>query len=292
MNHMNTEKLLEGKVAIVTGGGAGIGEAICKKFALHGAKVIVSGFHEDPVDAVVEEIKQRGGDAISYKGDMSVEEQAKDCVDFSIRTYGKLDILINNAGVFPEAKLVNEHSVEAFNYLLRNNIQSTFMMTRFAVPELQKTKGCIVSAGSEAGLEGDPQMSVYSGTKGFIHSFTKAVAVEQAQYGVRANVVAPGAVDTAWTHISEGPMTIKMKGMLTSAIPMGRMASTEEIANVYLFLASNLATYVTGSVYKVDGGITISKGPVSPLADSELEKYPEGELDLHHSREGHTSIRH
>lgn len=289
---MNMEKLLEGKVAIVTGGGTGIGEAICKKFALHGAKVIVAGFHEDPVDAVVEEIRQRGGEAISYKGDMSVEDQAKDCVNFSVRTYGKLDILINNASVFPEAKLVQEHSIEAFQYLLKNNIQSTFMMTRFAVPELQKTKGCIVSAGSEAGLEGDPQLSVYSGTKGFIHSFTKAVAVEQAQYGVRANVVAPGAVDTAWTHVSEGPMTIKMKGMLTSAIPMGRMASTEEVANVYLFLASDLATYVTGSTYKVDGGITISKGPVAPLADSDLKKQPEGELNVQHAHEGHTEVRH
>jgi NAD(P)-dependent dehydrogenase (short-subunit alcohol dehydrogenase family) len=166
------------------------------------------------------------------------------------------------------------------------------MMTKYSIPELQKTKGCIVSAGSEAGLEGDSQLAPYAGTKGYIHAFTRSIAVEQAQYGVRANCVAPGAVDTSWLSVTEGPMNIKMKGMIKSAIPMGRLGTPEEIANVYLFLASDLASYVTGTIYVVDGGLTISKGPAAISADNRLSDQPEGQLELHHSHEGHTTIRH
>ncbi|WMJ73859.1 SDR family oxidoreductase [Cytophagaceae bacterium ABcell3] len=286
------EKLLEGKVAIVTGGGSGIGEAICKKFAKHGAKVIVCGFHEDPVDNVVGEIKDSGGEAISYKGDMAIEEQAKGCVDFALRTYGKLDVLINNAGVFPETGPVQDFSVDAFNYLIKNNIQSALLMTKYAIPELQKTKGCIVSAGSEAGMDGEPEVAAYAGTKGFVHAFTKSVAVEQAKYGVRANIVAPGPVDTSWMRITESPMTMKQKGLFKSAIPIGRFGKTEEVANVYLFLASDLSSFVTGAEYKVDGGLTIGKGPMGLMADDALKEDPEGELELHHEHEGHAQIRH
>lgn len=133
------KKILEGKVAIVTGGGTGIGEAICKKFAMEGAQVIVCGLHDDPVDQVAREIQNQGGQAISYKGDMSIEDQARDCVNFAVRTYGKLNILINNAGVFPEVGYTQDFSIEGFQYLVKNNIMSAFVMTKLALPELQKT---------------------------------------------------------------------------------------------------------------------------------------------------------
>lgn len=206
-------------------------------------------------------------------------------------TYGKLDILINNAGVFPTVGYINEYPADALDYLLKNNVQSVFMMTKFAIPYLQKTKGNIVSAGSEAGLEGDAQNAPYAGTKGFIHAFIRSVAVEQAEYGVRANVVCPGAIDTAWTHHQTSPMTSKMEKQFISATPMGRRGTPEEVANVYLFLASDEASYVTGALYSVDGGITISKGPAGLMADSSMKKEPKGELDLEHSREGDTVQR-
>ena len=131
---------LEGKVAIVTGGGSGIGEAICKKFAREGASVVVAGLPEDPVVAVAKEINNDGGKAVAFTGDVSDWTAAKSCVDLAVKQYGKLDILINNAGVFPETNYLTNFSEEAFDYMLKNNVRTTFMMSKAALPELQKTK--------------------------------------------------------------------------------------------------------------------------------------------------------
>jgi NAD(P)-dependent dehydrogenase (short-subunit alcohol dehydrogenase family) len=283
------EQRLKNKVAIVTGGGAGIGEAICKKFALHGAKVVVCGLPDDPVEEVAKEIASKGGTAITYKGDISMAEHARMCVESAIETWGRLDILINNAGVFPVMETMQDYPIEAFQYMVKNNIQSTFMMTRFAIPHLQKTKGNIVSAGSEAGIVGIAENAPYGGTKGFIHAFMRGVAVEQAQFGVRANVVCPGAIDTAWTHKETSPMSAKTEKLIVSATPMGRRGTPEEIANVYLFLASEEASFVTGALYVVDGGVTINKGSTGAMADSSMKSAPKGELDLKHSMEGDTA---
>ncbi|WP_114778329.1 SDR family NAD(P)-dependent oxidoreductase [Botryobacter ruber] len=284
-------KRLEGKVAIVTGGATGIGEAICKKFASEGAKVVVTGFPEDPVDEVVQEITKAGGTAVAFAADISMEVNAKRCVELAVSKYGKLDILVNNAGVFPEVNTLADYTEAAFEYMLKNNVKTAFQMSKAALPELQKTKGNIVSAGSEAGMIGIAQNAPYGGTKGFIHAFMKGLAVEQAQFGVRCNIVGPGPIDTAWTHSSTGPMDKKMVKTMKSATPMGRRGTPEEVANVYLFLASDEASYVTGALYMVDGGITVAKGPVGEQADSDMKDEPEGELNLKHSKEGHTSIR-
>ena len=282
---------LDRKVAIVTGGGAGIGEAICKKFAQEGARVVVAGLPDDPVDEVVKEIEAQGGIAVPFKGDLSVEANAKACVELAVRMYGKLHILINNAGVFPETNYLQDFSEEAFDYLLKNNIKTTFQMTKAALPELQKTKGNVVTAGSEAGHMGEPQATPYGGTKGFNHAFAKGLAIEQAHFGVRSNIVAPGPVDTAWTHSSTGPMDAEMEKSTTAGTLMGRRGTPEEIANVYLFVASDEASYVTGAIYYVDGGTTIAKGPMGEKAADSMKKEPEGELELQHAKDGHTSIR-
>jgi NAD(P)-dependent dehydrogenase (short-subunit alcohol dehydrogenase family) len=274
------ERLLEGKVAIVTGGGAGIGEAICKKFASEGARVIVTGFHEDPVDDVTRDIQNRGGHAISYKGDMSVEEQAKDCINNTLKIYGKLDILINNAGVFPPVNYIQDYPTATFEYLMKNNIQSTFMMTKHAIPELQKTKGCIVAAGSEAGILGNSENAPFAGTKGYIHAFIKSIAAEQGKFGVRANCVCPGPIDTSWMHRQTSPIDFKLEKLYRMSSVMGRLGTPEEVANVYLFLASDLASYVTGALYSVDGGITIGKGAVSMMSDRFMKEHSEGQLEL------------
>lgn len=284
------ERILEGKVAIVTGGGTGIGEAICKKFACEGARVVVVGFHEDPVDDVTREIQNSGGHAISYKGDMSIEDQAKDCINNTLKIYGKVDILINNAGSFPTICNIEDYPAGAFEYLLKNNIQTTFMMTKYAIPELQKTKGCIVAAGSEAGILGNQENAPYAGTKGYIHAFIRSVAAEQARFGVRANCVCPGPIDTSWMHRQTSPIDYKLEKLYRMATAMGRLGTPEEVANVYLFLASDLASYVTGALYTVDGGMTISKGLEGLMTDKSMKQHPEGELELLHAHEVDASI--
>jgi len=284
-------KRLESKVAIVTGGATGIGEAISKRFAMEGAKVLVVGMPQDPVKDVITAIKSKKGTAIGFSADISEEENAKEAVGVAIKKWGRLDILINNAGVYPEVNTVDKFSTEAFDNLLKNNVRTAFLMTKYAIPELQKTKGCIVSAGSEAGKLGIAKVTPYGGTKGFIHAFTKGVAAEQAKYGIRANCVAPGPIDTAWTHSETSDLDKKTEKTMLEATPLGRRGTTEEMANVYLFLASDEASFVTGAIYSADGGITISKGPVGAEVPAGVKKMPKDKLKLKHKMDGATEIR-
>lgn len=281
---------LSEKTAIVTGGATGIGEAIAKRFCAEGAKVLIIGLPDNPVDAVVKEIEEKGGEALAFHKDISSEENVKEAIKLVIDKWQKLDILINNAGVFPETNTADEFSVEAFDNLIKNNVRTTFMFTKFALPELQKTKGSIVTAGSESAILGIPEVAAYGGTKGFNHSFTKGIAGEQAKNGVRANIVAPGAIDTAWTHKETGPMNEEMEKTMVNATPMGRRGTVEEVANVYLFLASDEASYVTGSVYSVDGGITIGKGAVGQQVPDEMKK-KKVNMEVKHSKEGATEMK-
>ena len=276
----------EDKVAIVTGAGTGIGEAIAHKLAKDGAKVVVNGLPDDPVDEVVAAINDYNGEAIAYKGDVSESESASECIQTAIDRYGKLDILVNNAGVFLAVAETQDYPIEAFDRTLRMNLRSAFLMTKYALPHLQKTRGNIVCAGSEAGFNGLAQNTPYGGTKGWMHSFVKGVAVEQAKYGVRVNCFCPGAIDTAWTHKETGPMDQEMETMLINATPMARRGTPEEMANVCAFLASDEASYVTGALWLADGGVTVAKGGIGKQTPEALRELPQGELRLDNSKTG------
>lgn len=282
---------LKNKVAIVTGGGTGIGEAVAKKFAREGAAVVVAGFPEDPVQAVADEITQSGGRAVAFEGDVASQAVAEACVQTAVGTFGRLDVLVSNAGTFPAAEELDQYPVEAFEYMVKNNIYTAFHMSRAALPELKKTRGNIVMTGSEAGWMGEPMNTPYGGTKGFIHAFVKGIATEQAKNGVRVNAVGPGPVDTAWTHKETGPMNAKMEQQTVDGVPLGRRGTPEEMANVFLFLASDEASYVTGAIYFADGGVTNSKGNHGAEVPAGLKKEPAGELDLRHGKEGNTEVR-
>ncbi|MGG6241034.1 SDR family NAD(P)-dependent oxidoreductase [Nodosilinea sp. AN01ver1] len=278
---------LEHKVAIITGAATGIGEAIAHKFAAEGARVVINGLPDDPIDDVAQAIRQHGSEVAVYKGDISQAEEAQACVQAAIDTFGQIDILINNAGVFLVTAETQDYPVELFDRTVQMNIRSAFLMTKYALPYLQQSRGNIVSAGSEAGFNGLAQNTTYGGTKGWMHSFMKGVAVEQAKHGVRANCVCPGAIDTAWTHKETGPMDEQMEKMLIQATPMARRGTAEEMANVYAFIASDEASYVTGALWLADGGVTVAKGSVGSQVPDELKREPVGQLsDLRHSREG------
>jgi NAD(P)-dependent dehydrogenase (short-subunit alcohol dehydrogenase family) len=185
---------LQDKVAIVTGGGTGIGEAICRTFAREGARVVVNGLPEDPIQDVVMAILDDEGTAIPFAGDASVATEAKACVDAALEAYGRLDVLINNAGVLLVGAETDKMQLDKFDEHIRCNIRTAFLMTKYALPHLRKTRGNIISAGSAAGINGEPGATAYGGTKGFLHAFMAGVAVEQAKYGVRANCVCPGPI--------------------------------------------------------------------------------------------------
>jgi NAD(P)-dependent dehydrogenase (short-subunit alcohol dehydrogenase family) len=277
---------LEGKVAIVTGGGAGIGEAICRKFAREGAKVIVNGLPGDPIEDVAAAIRNEGGDAVAFPGDVSGESAALACVDSAVRSWGRLDILVNNAGVLVANADTDAMPLEKFDEQIQCNVRTAFLMTKYALPHLRKTSGNVICAGSEGGVNGQPRNTAYGGTKGFLHAFMRGVAVEQARHGVRANCVCPGPIDTAWTHKETGAVDKQIEKALVSATPLGRRGTVEEIANVYAFLASDEASFVTGALWMADGGITPGKGSIGMLAGPAASTPPRGQLDLHHTHDG------
>jgi len=284
-------RLVADKVAIVTGGAAGIGEAISKVFAAQGASVVVNGLPGDPVEDVVGEIAAAGGVAIGHVGDVATPAGAKACVDAAVTTFGRLDVLVANAGVFPEQMEVQDFPLERFEELLHSNIKGTFLSVREALPELQKTHGSILAAGSEAGVRGEMEIVSYGASKGWVIAFIRGVAAEQAKYGVRANVVAPGPIDTEMTRPSKGNMKAMNALMAVKSVPLGRRGTPEEVANVYLFLASDLASYVTGAVYAVDGGATAGAGMLGLFAKKDAKEAPEGTVTLEHAYAGRGTLK-
>ena len=283
---------LQGKIAVVTGGATGIGEAITKRFAQEGAKVFVIGMEQDPVEEVVAEVKSAGGTAVGFSGDISVEATALEAGKKCLEAFGPIDVLVNNAGVFPAFAPAEEYPLDVFDNLLKNNLRTNFLMTKLFLPDLQKTKGNIVNLGSVSGLLGQPKITPYGGTKGFIHAMTTGLANEQAANGVRVNAVCPGAVDTAWTRKEHGPFTKQDEVMFKAATPMGRRGTPEEMAAAALFLASDEASYITGHLLYVDGGLSTSNGPLGIQADSALSTQPEQDgIELKHQYEGATEKR-
>ncbi len=159
-------------------------------------------------------------------------------------------------------------------------------MTKFALPYLQASHGNIVCMGSEAGFNGSPRFTPYGGSKGFLHAFMKGVAIEQAPHGVRANCVCPGAIDTAWTKGPDSPIPREAQQGIGAMIPLGRRGTPEEIANVVAFLASAEASYVTGALWLVDGGVTPAKSDTGTQVPADLRTPPYGVLTLAHSHDG------
>ncbi|HVJ55961.1 MAG TPA: SDR family NAD(P)-dependent oxidoreductase [Aliidongia sp.] len=278
--------ILKDKVAIVTGAGTGIGEAIAHKFSNEGARLVLGGLPEDPVRDVAEAIVAGGGEAEAYLGDLAEEAHARELVDLAVRRFGRIDILVSNAGIFIANAETDAYRVEDFDRTMRSNVRTAFLMTKFALPYLQKTRGNIIFTGSEAGLSGSPMFTPYGGSKGFLHAFMKGVALEQARYGVRANCVCPGAIDTAWTRGSDSPLPPEAQAGIDAMVPLGRRGTPEEMANIFAFLASDLASYVTGALWLADGGVTPAKASAGGLVPDALRQAPKATLPLRHSHDG------
>jgi NAD(P)-dependent dehydrogenase (short-subunit alcohol dehydrogenase family) len=277
---------LKDKVAVITGAGTGIGEAIAHKFSREGARVFLAGLPSDPVQDVAAAIRANGAEADVFLGDLSDEDQARKCVDAAARRFGRIDVLVNNAGIFIANAETNAYRVEDFDRTIRANLRTAFLMTKFAIPHLHKTRGNILFTGSEAGFNGSANFTPYGASKAFLHAFAKGVALEQAKYGVRANCVCPGAIDTAWTRGPGGPLSLEVQHTIDGMVPLGRRGTPEEMANIFAFLASDEASYVTGALLLADGGVTPAKGPMGQFVPEELRRPPVATLPLRHSHDG------
>jgi NAD(P)-dependent dehydrogenase (short-subunit alcohol dehydrogenase family) len=251
---------LDGKVAIVTGAGSGIGRSAAILFVEEGAQVAVVDLREEAARAVANEIEGAGGKAIAIAADVSVARDAARMVETAVRELGGLHVLYNNAGVGSRGDVV-EGTEEDWDRCLDVNAKGVFLCSKFAVPELAAAGGgSIVNQGSVAALVGIRSSAAYCAAKGAIVALSRAMAVDLAPRGIRVNCLCPG---TVVTPLMEPMMRERGGGDIDQGIeltiqkyPLGRLGATEEIAHVALFLASDDAAFVTGAVYVVDGGMT------------------------------------
>jgi len=243
---------LENKVAIITGGGSGIGKASCIAFAREGAKVVVVDLKKDTAEATAKEI---GGAA--FGADVSKAKDVEAMVKFAEDTFGKLNVIFNNAGIFPDADgSVTETSEETWDLVMNVNLKSVFLGCKYAIPALLRAGGgSIINTASFVALIGAaaPQIA-YTASKGGVLSMTREIAVEFARKNIRANALCPGPVSTPLLEELLADPVRRQRRLVH--IPPGRFAKPEEMANAVVFLASDESSYVNGSTFLVDGGIT------------------------------------
>lgn len=248
-------KLLENKVAIVTGGSRGIGEAIALKLAESGAHIAFTYVSSDEkAKALEEKLIALGVKAKAYKSNAANFQECETMVNDVLKEFGSIDICVNNAGISKD-NLLLRMTPEQWNEVINTNLTSVFNMTKQVIRPMMKARsGSIINMSSIIGMRGNAGQSSYAASKAGIIGFTKSIAAELGSRNIRCNAIAPGFVETDMTHyLKEGEAT---KSFLDK-IPLGRFGSAEEIANVTLFLASEMSSYVTGQVISTCGGLNM-----------------------------------
>ena len=250
---------LNGKVAIITGGNAGIGEAVAKLFADEGASVVVTGRRKEELERVVKGIGVNKGRALAVAGSVTDEGHVREVVAQTIRTFGKLTILVNNAGIGDFGKRIHEVDDDAWLNVLDINLTGVFRMTRAAIPEMVKHGGgVIVNISTIASVVGLPMLPAYAASKGGLDALTRSIAVDYAKDNIRCNVVNPGLIDTPMAaSLMTSPEQLNP---ILAQYAIRRPGKPEEVAKMVLYLASDDAAWVTGSTFMIDGGMTINKG--------------------------------
>jgi NAD(P)-dependent dehydrogenase (short-subunit alcohol dehydrogenase family) len=267
---------LEGKVAIVTGTGAGIGKSIVSEFAKEGAKVIAASRRASTGQPVVDEVVANGGEAKFVQTDVSIEADVKNLIKTCIKEYGKIDILVNNAGV-NFIKPFEEVKPSDWDYVLNTDLRGTYLCTYFTIHEMLKAGGgSIINVATVHTKAGVPGAAPYDAAKWGMVGLTKSLAVEFASRGIRVNALSPGLIDTQiWTELKENAPDLE--ACLTywkSNIPMGRVGTSAEIAKTAIFLASDDASYLTGSNIIVDGGMTSQLISQEPYDSKSVDAIP------------------
>lgn len=242
--------LLESQVAVVTGGAQGIGLEIARTFSNSGAAVVVSDINAEAADEAAQQLERSGAKAISIKCDVSDEAEMRGLVEKVMKEFGRLDVMVNNAGVTRDATMRNM-SLDDFRLVIDVHLQGTWLGTRYASLAMRESnRGSIINISSISGKVGVIGQTNYSAAKAGIVGLTKAAAKELARLGIRVNAIQPGLIRTQMTDAI--PEHIKAQKL--SEIPMGRAGEPSEVATAALFLASDLSSYMTGAVLEVTGG--------------------------------------
>jgi len=260
-----------GKVALVTGGGNGIGRAACVAFAKAGARVVAVDRDGAAAEATAGIVRQNGGEAIAITADVTRSAEVRAYVKTTIDKFGRIDCFFNNAGIEGKVAPVAEYDEAVFDAVIGVNVKGVFLGMQHVLPEMiRQGGGAIVNTASVAGLVGTPNMSAYVASKHAVLGLTKTAAGEVARQGVRVNAVCPGPVDTRMIHALEEQLSpgnpAAMSERYQTSLPTGRYTTVEEIASMVLFLCSDLASNTTGGQFVVDGGRTATGGAVTNLA--------------------------
>jgi NAD(P)-dependent dehydrogenase (short-subunit alcohol dehydrogenase family) len=254
---------LANKVALVTGAGTGIGRATGLLFAQEGARVVAQDVNADTAQETVQLIKQAGGEAVSMGGDVTFSAEAETIVKKAVDTYGRLDVLFNNAGIWRGGTIL-DISEEDWDRTMSVNVKGIYLVSRYAVQQMMRQEsGSIINAASVAALRGSPMSAAYHASKGAVLLLTKCMAVDFGRYGIRVNCICPGIIDTQMadqllTYRSLGDDDRKQALLETyeARHPVGRFGQPGEVAKVVLFLASDESSFVTGAAWSVDGGLS------------------------------------
>lgn len=247
---------IDGKVAIITGAAAGIGKATAVLFAQEGAKVVVADFMDELGEETVKMINDSGGQAVFVHTDVSKAEDVHCMVKTAVDTYGRLDIVFNNAGIEGASVDTANYPENVFDKVVAVNLKGVWLGIKYAVPELLRNGGgSIINTSSVAGLVAFAGLSAYNATKGGIIQLTKTAAIEYAKQNIRVNCIAPGVIETAMVDrvLKAQP---EAKAAFIQIEPVGRFGKPEEVAKAALFLASDDSSFITGTVLIVDGGLT------------------------------------
>lgn len=243
-------------VLLVTGGGSGIGKGIASLFAARGYRVVIADINRDAGEAVVEQLRQQALEAIFVETDVRDQGSVQSLLERVDSHFARLDCLCNNAGI-ERYRSAEDYTLEDFNSITETNLRGAFLCTRSAFPLLKASKGSIVNIASIQGIAAERHISVYAATKAGLLGWTRAIALDFSEHGIRANAVCPGAIDTGMltAALANDPTPESTIAAMKKSIPLHRIGRPEDVAETVYFLASPAAAYITGTSIVVDGGL-------------------------------------